>query len=73
MRLANRLQDLGFGVERKRDDFEIAGILLDVPRRFSQRTACSSRRLPRSEHHRSGPEGRAGGRNSRKQKCQDDL
>ena len=26
VRLANRLQDLGFGVERKRDDFEIAGI-----------------------------------------------
>ena len=25
VRLANRLQDLGFGVERKRDDFEIAG------------------------------------------------
>ena len=26
VRLANRLQDLGFGVQRKRDDFEIAGI-----------------------------------------------
>jgi conjugative relaxase-like TrwC/TraI family protein len=26
VRLANRLQDIGFGVERKRDDFEIAGI-----------------------------------------------
>ena len=39
VRLANRLQDLGFGVERKRDDFEIAGIPADVLGRFSRRTA----------------------------------
>jgi conjugative relaxase-like TrwC/TraI family protein len=39
VRLANRLQDLGFGVERKRDDFEIAGITADVLKRFSRRTA----------------------------------
>lgn len=39
VRLANRLQDLGFGVERKRDDFEIAGIPADVLKRFSRRTA----------------------------------
>jgi conjugative relaxase-like TrwC/TraI family protein len=39
VRLANRLQDLGFGVERKRDDFEIAGIKADVLKRFSRRTA----------------------------------
>ncbi len=39
MRLANRLQDLGFGVTRKRDDFEIAGIPADVLKRFSRRTA----------------------------------
>src|SRR6266851_3816702 len=39
VRLANRLQDLGFGVERKRDDFEIAGIPRDVLKRFSRRTA----------------------------------
>ena len=38
VRLANRLQDLGFGVERKRDDFEIAGIPKDVLKRFSRRT-----------------------------------
>jgi len=38
-RLANRLQDLGFGVERKRDAFEIAGIPADVLGRFSRRTA----------------------------------
>src|ERR1700677_345530 len=39
VRLANKLQDLGFGVERKRDDFEIAGIPKDVLGRFSRRTA----------------------------------
>jgi len=39
VRLANRLQELGFGVERKRDDFEIAGIPKDVLGRFSRRTA----------------------------------
>jgi conjugative relaxase-like TrwC/TraI family protein len=38
VRLANRLQDLGFGVERKRDDFEIAGIPKDALGRFSRRT-----------------------------------
>src|SRR5580700_3525669 len=30
VRMANRLQDLGFGVERKREAFEIAGIPADV-------------------------------------------
>ncbi len=39
VRLANKLQDIGFGVERKRDDFEIAGIKPDVLKRFSRRTA----------------------------------
>lgn len=39
VRLANKLQDLGFGVERKRDDFEIAGVKPDVLKRFSRRTA----------------------------------
>jgi conjugative relaxase-like TrwC/TraI family protein len=39
VRLANRLQDLGFGVQRKRDDFEIAGMQADVLKRFSRRTA----------------------------------
>src|SRR5579875_2378004 len=39
VRLANRLQDLGFGVERKRDDFELSGIPRDVLKRFSRRTA----------------------------------
>src|SRR5271156_1253846 len=39
VRLANKLQDLGFGIERKRDDFEISGIPSDVLKRFSRRTA----------------------------------
>jgi conjugative relaxase-like TrwC/TraI family protein len=39
VRLANNLQDIGFGVERKRDDFEIAGISADVVKRFSRRTS----------------------------------
>ncbi len=39
VRLANRLQDQGFGVQRKRDDFEIGGIPPDVLKRFSRRTA----------------------------------
>lgn len=38
VRLAGRLQDLGFGVVRKRDDFEVAGIPVDVLKRFSRRT-----------------------------------
>src|SRR5271168_1548152 len=38
VRLANRLQDIGFGIQRKRDDFEIAGIKPDVLKRFSRRT-----------------------------------
>jgi len=39
VRLANKLQDIGFSVTRKRDDFEIAGIPADVLKRFSRRTA----------------------------------
>ena len=39
VRLANNLQDLGFGVVRKRDDFELEGIPADVLKRFSRRTA----------------------------------
>src|SRR5271168_2495125 len=39
VRLANKLQDQRFGVERKRDDFEIAGLPADVLKRFSRRTA----------------------------------
>ena len=38
MRLANKLQDLGFGIERKRDDFEIMGVPKSAVKRFSRRT-----------------------------------
>ena len=38
VRLANKLQDLGFGIERKRDDFEIAGVPASAIKRFSRRT-----------------------------------
>ncbi len=43
IRLANRLQDMGFGVERRRDDFNIAGIPADVLKRFSRRTELIER------------------------------
>ncbi len=43
VRLANKLQELGFGVERDQDDFEIAGIPADVLQRFSRRTALIER------------------------------
>jgi conjugative relaxase-like TrwC/TraI family protein len=36
--LANKLQDLGFGIERKRGDFEIVGIAPAMLKRFSRRT-----------------------------------
>lgn len=38
VRLANHLQDMGFGIVRKRDDFEIAGIPKDILSRYSRRT-----------------------------------
>jgi len=38
VRLADKLQDLGFGIDRKRDAFEIAGMKADVLKRFSRRT-----------------------------------
>lgn len=43
VRLANNLQDIGFGITRKRDDFEVAGIPADVLKRFSRRTAVIER------------------------------
>jgi conjugative relaxase-like TrwC/TraI family protein len=39
VRLANHLQDIGFGIDRKRDDFEIRDVPADVLKRFSRRTA----------------------------------
>src|SRR5262249_50107133 len=38
VRLANKLQDLGFPIVRKRDDFEIAGFSPAMLKRFSRRT-----------------------------------
>jgi conjugative relaxase-like TrwC/TraI family protein len=38
VRLANKLQDLGYGISRKRDDFEITGVPAAVIKRFSRRT-----------------------------------
>src|SRR5262249_25319331 len=38
VRLANKLQDLGFAVERTQDDFEIAGVPAALLKRFSRRT-----------------------------------
>ncbi len=38
VRLAEKLQDLGFGIDRKRDDFEITGIPAATLTRFSRRT-----------------------------------
>ena len=38
MRLAEKLQDLGFGIERKRDDFEITGVPVAALKRFARRT-----------------------------------
>ncbi len=38
VRLANALQDAGFAVERKRDDFELAGVPAAVLKKFSRRT-----------------------------------
>lgn len=39
VRLASKLQELGFAIERKRDDFEIAGLPADILGRYSRRTA----------------------------------
>jgi conjugative relaxase-like TrwC/TraI family protein len=38
VRLANKLQALGYGVTRKRDDFELTGLPAGLLKRFSRRT-----------------------------------
>ena len=43
VRLADKLQGLGFAVERKRDDFEIAGVPASTIKRFSRRTEAAWR------------------------------
>ncbi len=39
VRLANRLQDLGFAIERKRDDFELVGVPKTAIKKFSRRSS----------------------------------
>ena len=67
VRLAGKLQDLGFGVERKRDDFEIAGIPADVLKRFSRRTALIEKVAEEAGHHRSRSQGGTRGRDPGKE------
>ncbi len=43
VRLANKLQEMGFGVERHGDDFEIAGLPGELLKRFSRRTEVIER------------------------------
>jgi conjugative relaxase-like TrwC/TraI family protein len=38
VRLAEKLQDLGYGIVRKRDDFELEGVPAALVKRFSRRT-----------------------------------
>ena len=71
--LAGKLQDLGFGVERKRDDFEIAGIPADVLKRFSRRTALIEKVAGRTGHHRSQSQGGTRGRDPREEGFRDQV
>ena len=64
VRLANKIQDLGFGVTRKRDDFEITGIRADVLKRFSRRTTIIEKVAEERGIDDPGPEGRVGGGNA---------
>ncbi len=73
MRLANRLQDLGFGVERKRDDFEIAGIPADVLERFSRRTALIEKVAEERGITDPRPQGGTRGRDPRKEEARSEL
>ena len=73
VRLANRLQDLGFGVQRKRDDFEIAG-----HSGGRAETLFSAHRSNRAGgqgqgHHRSQTQGRARGRDTGEEGTGDEL
>jgi conjugative relaxase-like TrwC/TraI family protein len=43
VRLASRLLDLGFGIEKHGDDFEVLGVPPEVLRRFSRRTELIER------------------------------
>lgn len=67
-RLATRLQNLGYDVQRKRDDFEIVGIPERVNKAFSRRTDLIEKLVPEVEKQLKkkygdqaflGPEGKA--------------
>jgi conjugative relaxase-like TrwC/TraI family protein len=47
VRLAEKLQGLGFGIDRKRDDFEIAGVPAAALKRFSRRTSIIEKEAAR--------------------------
>ena len=49
VRLAGRLQELGFGIERKRDDFEIAGIPASAIKRRRRSSSASLGSLGRRD------------------------
>ena len=68
VRLANKLQDLGFGVERKRDDFEIQGIPADILKRFSRRTELIEKVAEEKGITDPGPQGGTRGRNDGRRK-----
>ncbi len=57
VRLANRLQALGYGIDRKRDDFELAGTSRDLLKRYSRRTTLIEKRA--AERGISDPERKA--------------
>ena len=56
-RLANRLQELGYAIDRKRDDFEIAGVPAAVIRRFSRRIGKIEQLARETWHRRPGSQG----------------
>ena len=51
VRLANKLQDMGFEIERRGGDFEVAGIPAEVLRRFSRRTEVVEKGGARARYH----------------------
>ena len=67
VRLANKLQDLGFGIERKRDDFEIAGMPAAAIKRFSRRTEVDREDWPPSAASPTRSARRSWGRDAREE------
>ena len=73
VRLANKLQDLGFGVERKRDDFEIAGIPAGCAEALFAAHGPDREGGRGEGHHRSRPQGGTRGRDPRKERHRPEL